>query len=173
VDTLIYFAYGSNMSVARLTDRTPSAKKIGTASIQGYQLKFHKLGSKDQSGKCNIFKTDDNNDVVHGVLYEIKREEKQILDQHEGLGYGYEEKIISVFSEDTEGHIEATTYYAAETHIDDTLLPYHWYKNFVVEGAKEHSLPDHYIQKLEDQDSKDDTNQARVKKNHNILKNDF
>ena len=40
-------------------------------------------------------------------------------------------------------------YEADDWAIDDSLRPYTWYKDFVVDGAKEHDLPEAYIKKLE------------------------
>ena len=43
----------------------------------------------------------------------------------------------------------ALVYVAASTHIDDTLVPYTWYKDMVVLGARYHRLPADYIAKIE------------------------
>ena len=40
-----YFAYGSNMSVARLRMRTPSARKVGLFRLASHDLRFHKRGA--------------------------------------------------------------------------------------------------------------------------------
>ena len=77
------------------------------------------------------------------MVFDIDDSGKFRLDQYEGLGKGYEEKIVEVIS--IEGNLlEATTYYA--TNIDPSLKPYSWYKEHVLRGAKESSFPDEYIQ---------------------------
>jgi gamma-glutamylcyclotransferase len=53
---MYYFAYGSNMSLSRLRERVPSAEAVGCFSLNGHDLRFHKL-SKDGSGKCDAFFT--------------------------------------------------------------------------------------------------------------------
>jgi hypothetical protein len=53
-EPVVYFAYGSNMSTARLRERMPSCKPLGTATLPGHALRFHKR-STDKSGKCNAF----------------------------------------------------------------------------------------------------------------------
>ena len=40
-------------------------------------------------------------------------------------------------------------YVAASTHIDAKLVPYTWYKDMVVLGARYHRLPADYIAKIE------------------------
>src|SRR5699024_6090609 len=67
---MYYFAYGSNMCTARLAQRVPGVKALGSAWLGGHRLYWHLRGG-DGSGKCNIVLTDDPVDRVHGVLFEF------------------------------------------------------------------------------------------------------
>ncbi len=78
-----YFAYGSNMSIARLRERVPSAVSFGCHALKEHDLRFHK-SSKDGSGKCNAFFTGNDDDTILGVLFEIKSSEMSALDRAEG-----------------------------------------------------------------------------------------
>ncbi len=133
------------MSTPRLVDRVPSAKAVLVARLERHRLKFHK-SSKDRSGKCDIELTNDETDVVYGVVFQILVSDKTALDKKEGLGHGYKEKSVSVVGQNGES-VNAVTYYA--TNIDSSLKPYHWYKEHVVRGAKEHNLPAVYIKSIE------------------------
>lgn len=144
-----YFAYGSNMSVKRLQRRTPTAVPLGTARLHHHALKFHKAGH-DASAKCDAFYTGDHDDVVIGVLYELAIAEKPFLDKVEGLGNGYDEKQVNCLLHNGDV-VKASTYVA--TQIDDALKPFHWYKQHVLAGAKEHRLPCSYIQEIENVES--------------------
>lgn len=62
-DHVVTFAYGSNMLVARLTERVPSARPIGIGQLKGHVLRWHKR-SKDGSGKCDIEITESDADSV-------------------------------------------------------------------------------------------------------------
>jgi gamma-glutamylcyclotransferase (GGCT)/AIG2-like uncharacterized protein YtfP len=146
---MIYFSYGSNMSFKRLNARIANISRLGVATLYEHDLRFHKVGNKDGSGKCDILETNDPGHTVIGVVYKIDPLEKNILDTHEGLGNGYEEKQISV--EMNGDRISAFTYYA--THINQVLKPLHWYKEHVLRGARENKLPEYYIQKIEMIDS--------------------
>jgi len=149
VSALLYFAYGSNMSTRRLAARTPSARRVCTARLDGHRLRFHKKG-RDGSAKCDAEQSKDGDGYVYGVVFEIAVAEKGILDEHEGLGRGYGEKLVSVVT--GPGHpLAALTYFA--THIDSDLRPYHWYKEHVVRGASEHNLPSDYIRAIQAVDS--------------------
>lgn len=140
-----YFAYGSNMSIARLQARVPSAIRIETASLKGHQLRFDMSGD-DGSGKCNAFQTDNNNDIVIGALFNINSDEKGVLDKAESLGDGYAEKLVEV--QTSSGVIyNAVTYYALK--INPHLKPYSWYLHHVVTGAKETNLPSEYLNIIE------------------------
>lgn len=142
---IVYFAYGSNMHTERLRFRTRGCKLIGLATLVGHELRFHK-SSKDGSAKCDAFWTGVSTDMVVGVLYNIPSSQKAALDTAEGLGKGYDEATITVMTADGKA-VDAITYLASEGAIDDTLKPYQWYKDFVESGAKEHGIPDAYVQK--------------------------
>lgn len=141
---IFYFAYGSNMCSARLRDRVPSARPLAIGKITGYRLVFHKR-SRDGSSKANAYFTGRESDFVWGVIFALDPSEKAALDHAEGLRYGYDETTVTVAS--GAGDVAAVMYYA--TDIDDRLLPYSWYVRFAVIGAREHSLPAHYVQAIE------------------------
>jgi hypothetical protein len=133
------------MSTPRINQRIDSATVVSTAQLHGHSLRFHKK-SVDGSAKCDIEHTDNPDDIVHGVLFELPAREKHVLDRYEGLGNGYDEKLVSLILPHG-GPVTATAYYA--THIDATLSPYHWYKEHVIRGAREHALPDEHIAAIE------------------------
>lgn len=152
-----YFAYGSNMSLARLVARLGAARKLGCYSLPQHELKFHKVG-RDGSGKCDAFHTGDSQHFLYGVLFRISHRDKQLLDRFEGLGEGYDEKIVSVFSAGGDVR-QAVLYYA--THIDQAIGPFHWYKHHVLTGAREALLPGEYIARIEDVSAVVDTDIKR------------
>ncbi len=59
---------------------------------------------------------------------------------------------------------------AAPGAIDENLIPYHWYKAFIVSGAKENKLPASYVIALEKIPSEQDPNEERRLMNRTILK---
>lgn len=161
-----YFAYGSNMLLTRLRERVPSAKVMSIGILFEHRLQFHKV-SHDGSGKCDAFQTDKDYDYIHGVIFDIPKKEKNELDMAEGLGVGYEEKMVDIFVESDKTIVTAFTYYA--TDIDDNLSPYHWYKDFVLQGAIENRLPEEYIDLIRKTSSLDDPDTKREALNKNIL----
>lgn len=160
----LYFAYGSNMLARRLLARTPSAISIATGYAVGRRLTFDKVSS-DGSDKCDIELTSNAADCVYGVLFEIPWSEKEVLDDAEGINNGYREERVSVVT--PSGECQALTYVA--TQREPALLPYHWYKAFVVAGATEHALPISYVEWLRTIESKPDPMESRRTKNEALL----
>ena len=145
------------MSTPRLTDRVPSARAVAVARLHKHKLKFHKK-SKDDSGKCDAECTNEEKDVVYGVVFEIAASEKPELDRKEGLKNGYDEKCVLIYTQDGE-ELNAVTYYA--TSIDPKLKPYEWYKEHVVRGAREHGLPAEYINTISAVETLPDPDKSR------------
>jgi gamma-glutamylcyclotransferase (GGCT)/AIG2-like uncharacterized protein YtfP len=143
---MYYFAYGSNMSLSRLRRRVPSAQRVSVASLSRHRLRFHKVSWLDGSAKCDAQSTGLLQDLVWGVVYQIEPEERELLDQAEGVGQGYDRCWVEVRLCNYEP-CRAFIYQA--TRIDDTLLPFTWYKQHVVLGARENGLPDDYVNLIE------------------------
>jgi len=169
METFRYFAYGSNMHTARLRARTPSAVALGTGYVEGHRLTFNKV-SIDGSGKCDMESTNNATDRVWGVVFEISCDEEATLDTAEGLGHGYRKDTDVKVVMPTET-FELTAYVATNKNV--SLLPYHWYKAFVVEGAEdaEHRLPDEYIADLRSRASQEDPDLERRTRNQSLLQN--
>jgi gamma-glutamylcyclotransferase len=160
------FAYGSNMNIERLKQRVPSATKLTNASIKNYSLTCNKI-SVDGSSKANIISTDNSDDVVWGVVFEIDDNEKSKLDRAEGLGNGYNQTTINVT--DLNNNIHETQVYIADNNsINNELLPYDWYKQFISSGAEQNQLPDDYIEKINSTNFVIDTNEERRQTNLEI-----
>lgn len=137
------FAYGSNMCSGRLRDYGVSPEGVGRATVlAGHRLLFNKR-SEDNSGKANVVSHDGAD--VWGVLYTVSDADLRRLDDGE---IGYRRVPWCVKEPDGTG-IEAWVYVAAAPDPDAALRPYTWYKRFLVEGAREHSLPADYIAALE------------------------
>jgi hypothetical protein len=163
---LFYFAYGSNMCTGRLTTRVASAKPSGIAKLASHAFRFHKR-SDDGSSKADAFFTGKDEDIVWGVLFELREADKPTLDRVEGLGHGYVEQLLTV--ERREGGQRAVFLYSAQkTHIEADLHPYSWYKRFVVEGARQHGLPPSYVAQIEALPDIQDPDRERDAKNRRI-----
>ncbi len=163
---IYYFAYGSNLHPLRLRQRTPSCQTIGVSVLAGYALRLHKKG-RDGSAKCNAFFTGSTQDRVHGVIYKIDMSEKCHLDQAESLGSGYHEKALDLSV--SPSVFRVFTYVADGNYIDDTLKPFTWYKDVVLQGAQIHGLPASYIETIARLEATQDPDKGRAERYARIL----
>ncbi len=153
---LLYAAYGSNLHPVRLGQRVPSAELLGTALLPNLSLLFNKR-STDGSGKCNIV---DSGSGVYVAVYAMNKDEKATLDKYEGCGKGYDETKIEV-----PNFGDCFTYLANETHIDNELLPYCWYKEFVLVGCRKLDFPSNYVAAVNAIKPVRDSNEKRCSEN--------
>ena len=145
--TVIYFAYGSNMKTSQLQSRVPSAKALGRARLLGKRLACNKK-SIDGSAKANLETSP--GDVVWGVLFQIDLSELGKLD---GVEVGYQREEVRILDEDG-NPLKAHTYISNKL-TDDPVL-HDRYKQLIIDGAREHHLPEEYIATLEELPSKPD-----------------
>jgi hypothetical protein len=151
----LVFAYGSNMCSGRFRDYGVSPEAPGTSALlAGYHLLFNKQ-STDGSGKANVEMREGSH--VWGVLYSIPDADLPTLDAWE---VGYHRVPLPVHLPDN-GDSQAWVYIASTPNNDHVLRPYTWYKRFLVEGAREHSLPVEYFAELENIAAVQDANAAR------------
>lgn len=159
---VFYFAYGSNLCARRLGRRAPGAVILGVASLEGFDLRWHKRGA-DGSGKCSIVRSSAHSAAVHGALFVLPEASMARLDEVEGVGAGYEK--ASVWVRAPSRTVGAHTYVATPSHVDDALRPYRWYRDLVVSGAKALGLPRPYVTGLRRVETWEDQDQGRAQRN--------
>jgi hypothetical protein len=149
------FAFGSNMCSGRFRAYGVSPEAAGRAAVlPGYRLLFNKKSTDDKSGKANV--AADAGSDVWGVLYAVPDGDLDKLDKGEG---GY--RRVRLFLRLVDNTSIDAWVYVAKKPKDDPLRPYTWYKRFLVEGAREHSLPEDYIAELDRIDAVADTDERR------------
>jgi gamma-glutamylcyclotransferase (GGCT)/AIG2-like uncharacterized protein YtfP len=141
----------------RLCSRIPSAKAIGRALLEDWVVVFSKR-SKDGTGKANL--VEKSGAVTWGVLYEIDVQDLEVLDRVEG---GYKRLTVRVRKSGGD-EVEATTYISENLTDDPTA--HRWYKDTILSGAHEHSLPQSYIAYLEELPVKSNSNSENGRLTH-------
>ena len=155
------------MSIRRLRVRVLSASRLGVGVLRRHELKFHKVSTNDGSAKCDALATDNPDHSVYGVVYHIPEDEKPHLDLAEGLGSGYEQKAVLIEMPDGDT-VPAFCYWASA--IDPELKPFDWYKEHVLTGARENSLPEAYILGIEAVEFAPDSDALRRERELSIYK---
>jgi hypothetical protein len=164
-DGLEYLAYGSNMLRARLLRRVRSASDPRVVRVPGYAVRYRKL-SVDGSAKCDLVHVGEPS-TAYGVVYDIEPEQQAILDCFEGVGGGYHLASVTV---QVQGRLlDVLTYLADDTHLVAGLLPYDWYRDLVVAGARQHGLPDAYVGEQLDVPASPDPDATRSRREREAL----
>jgi hypothetical protein len=138
--SVLYFAYGSNLKWSRMRERVPSARTEAVAFLEHHRLACNKRG-RDGSAKANLVRAP--GDRVWGVLYCIERAHLTVLDRFE---VGYERVEVAVCTATGEDRRAST--YRSDRIIGDPT-PFDWYRGMILEGAREHGLPEEYLRVLE------------------------
>ena len=112
-----YFAYGSNMNVARLLDGRLAQKGVAMGAriggrLDGWELAFNKVARTPKgTGAGNIVVAPGK--VVHGTLNELPEAGFDVLDVWEGVAGGhYQRRTLPVVRADTGETVEAIAYVA-------------------------------------------------------------
>ena len=161
---MYYFAYGSNMCTARLARRVPQMRPVGHATLAAHRLAWHLIGA-DDSGKCNIVHTGGDTDIVHGVVFELDAARLEALHAAEGPAYDFLELAVQCAGQT----LTAAAYRGRADWLDDTRVPFDWYRDFVVHGARAHGLPGNWIAGLDAVATQVDVDTERARDNAAIL----
>lgn len=87
----LYFAYGSNMSVAQMAQRCPGSVFKGPAILDSFRWHIN------ERGVANVLKSDDNHSV-EGLLYTVTPKDESALDRNEGVSKGFYHKHLAMVS---------------------------------------------------------------------------
>lgn len=156
----LYFAYGSNLYLPRMTQRVPSAVPLGVAQLPGYRLTFDKLADCG-STKCTIEATEEEAKTVWGTVYRIDPAEQPRLDEAEGPDY----EIIDIEVCMSAGERLAVFTYRARPECVGSGSPFVWYRDLVLQGARQHALPADYVNRIAQVTAIPDPNTARARAN--------
>jgi len=137
----LYFAYGSNLSSARLRARVPEAEIVGAARLGGWCLLFDKHG-RDGTAKANIHPC--SGAAVWGALYRLAPAHRGPLDRAEGLGTDYQLRELQVALGVT--LFRAYTYVALRRRPGLPLEA--WYLAHILDGTAQHGLPAEWCERL-------------------------
>lgn len=82
----LYLAYGSNINLEQMKIRCPTAKRVDTAVLNGYELEFR--------GVATIVPKQDA--AVPMLLWELEQTDERALDRYEGYPRLYRKETLEV-----------------------------------------------------------------------------
>jgi gamma-glutamylcyclotransferase (GGCT)/AIG2-like uncharacterized protein YtfP len=141
MNTVYYFAYGSNMNHEQMKKRCENAKFIERGYIENYDFVYDGYSSYRKGAVGNIIPCEGS--IVFGALWEISEDDLKNLDRYEGYPYVYNRKLMIV-KDDKGLEYNAWVYLREPQEIG---MPSKEYHDIVIMGAKECNLPEDYINK--------------------------
>jgi len=137
VNTILYFAYGSNMNVDQMAERCPGADCLGVAELRdhAWMISLRNVATvRFSPGR-----------IVYGVLWSIAPGHEQTLDRFEVVARGnYGRHWFPVVRRG--GEVVTPLIYIDHRAIPGTPKP--GYVERVVAGAQAHGLPEAYVREL-------------------------
>lgn len=82
----LYLAYGSNINLEQMQFRCPTAKRVDTAMLNGYELEFR--------GVATIVPKQDS--AVPVLLWELEPQDERALDRYEGYPRLYRKETLEI-----------------------------------------------------------------------------
>lgn len=146
-DSRIYFAYGSDMNTEQLKLRVFRYEVLGVAVLEGFKLDFHGHTFVWDSALETV--SGEEGEQVWGVVYKLSSSDGQQLDSYmdvrlDGTGpyFHYPAAVTDTFGN------RHYVYLYRKNMLGAVLPPSKEYMNLIVEGAKQHGLPEGYVNKL-------------------------
>jgi len=152
VATQLYFAYGSNLCVAQMAERCPSAQVVARALLPDHTLIFPRRSARRNCGVASIAACSGR--VVWGAVYRLTARDIVSLDASEGhiverdpVQNAYNKSDVVVLRDGVvDALIQAFTYIAVPT--PGRHVPGAEYRELMIRGARERRLPPSYVAAL-------------------------
>ena len=142
---MFHFGYGSNLQLDFLKTLLPGAKFEMRGYLLNHEIQFNFWSQKRQAGISNAMPAPGK--LVQGALYDVPREEMEILDEMDGVYKGdYQRKTYLILGED--GNIHPADLY----RVIEPRGPFPPSKDYVegmLTGAREIGLDPEYIKIIE------------------------
>ncbi|GHC30798.1 gamma-glutamylcyclotransferase [Kushneria pakistanensis] len=145
-DVHYYFAYGSNMNVARMQARVGDTRRMLAATLRHWQLYFDKASRIEGVAHANVRREEGSH--VEGVLYELKHPSQiRDMDPFEGHPVEYCRQVEMIDTAD--GPLAAWVYVALPEKTALGRIPAREYMAHLLAG--EDFLSQTYVERLRQQ----------------------
>jgi cation transport regulator ChaC len=146
---VLYFAYGSNMSLRQMAERCPGNERVGIALLIDHALCFPRTSTVRNCGVAGL--TPNPGAKVWGVVYRLHDEDLAALDRREGYDPSkpahvnrYNRQSVRVLMDGQS--VDCLTYAARPE--PGTHVPNAEYMAAIIAGAEENGLPADYVKML-------------------------
>jgi len=135
-----YFAYGSNLNVDQIRKRIGEWRLSKRAVARNYKLVFNHFSKSWQGYAANLQRSDNFEDMVHGVVYHISDEQLSTLLRIEGEGATAIDIHVELEDGNEITHAKAIVWNSAEKEHE----PSKTYKKMMEEGFSQHGFTESY-----------------------------
>lgn len=117
------------------------------AILRGWKLTFNvQHWFRHEGGMGNIIRSNNENDIVEGVVHLCHDDQLASMDAMESFGVAYDR--IEVQLETASGTVMAFAYIGMPGYLDNSCLPTRRYLNILLKGATAAGLSEYYIKNL-------------------------
>lgn len=132
---MLYIAYGSNMSLEQMDYRCPNSYVVCNGKLKGWKLVFNY--------HADVIKTDNENDFVPVVAWNIADCDWARLDMYEGYPSYYVKETVNVILDN--GKIEKAVVYVMAENRKGIYPPEQNYFDGIREGYIENGIDVEYL----------------------------
>ena len=132
---MLYVAYGSNMNLEQMNYRCPNSYVVGNGKLNKWRLIFNI--------HADVVYTDNNEDYVPVVVWNIADNDWNRLDMYEGFPSYYVKQIVDVILDN--GEIEKAIVYVMAENRKGICPPYENYFNGIKIGYIENGIDVKYL----------------------------
>lgn len=126
-----YIAYGSNLNLKQMGMRCPTAKVVGIAMLNDYQLTFRNVATIEPK----------QGSVVPVAIWDIDEQSEKALDRYEGYPTLYRKEYIDI---EVNGKVEKAMVYIMNK--GEPGYPYQHYYETILQGYYDVGLDIDYLE---------------------------
>ena len=143
---MLYVAYGSNMNLEQMQFRCGKSKLLGVGKLKGWRLVFNI--------HADIIQTNNKNDIIPIVLWDIDDDDWKMLDIYEGYPNYYIKKKVDI---EFKGKNKKAIVYVMNDDKKGIYPPYKEYFNTIKQGYIQHNINTLYLYQTLDYTFKNQT----------------
>ena len=155
-DSIYYFAFGSSMSSAVMRsrlgwkgdgDKFLQLTSPRAAKLKGFKLTYSLVTPNNGSPEAQANIVEDAQASVEGVVYRLSAQTLDFLDYNQSASTRRSVKVLVTDEKGKEIGVDAQAYVSAS--VGESGRPTREYLRKMLEGAREHNLPQEYVSSLE------------------------
>ena len=151
---MLYLAYGSNMNLAQMNYRCPNSYVVCNGKLKGFRLVFNV--------HADVIKTNNEDDFVPVVVWNIADADWKNLDMYEGYPSYYVKETVNVILDN--GKTEKAIVYVMADNRKGIYPPSEGYLDCIYEGYIDNGISVKYLYEALEHSFKNKTKHNQYKK---------